>query len=133
MARVLQTQGALARGTFAVVVLLSLAILFAPGSDVPPSPPGVDKLVHGGLFLALALSGRWAGVRQTALAVLLPLYAAASELIQAIPALHRDASLGDWLADVVGVLLGLAIWAAIARRRPGAPDPSCAGAPGRET
>jgi VanZ family protein len=117
MTRALETHGALSRGTFAVVVLLSLAILFAPGSDVPPSPPGVDKLVHGGLFLALAVSGRWAGVRRGALAVLLPLYAAASELIQAIPALHRDASLGDWLADVVGALLGLALWTWAARRR----------------
>jgi hypothetical protein len=58
MTRVLQAHGALARGAFAVAVLASLAILFAPGSDVPPSPPGVDKLVHGGLFLALAVTGR---------------------------------------------------------------------------
>jgi VanZ family protein len=119
MSRVLETHGALSRGTFAVVVLLSVAILFAPGSDVPPSPPGVDKLVHAGLFLALAVSGRWAGVRRGALAVLLPLYAAASELIQAIPALHRDATLGDWLADVVGVLLGLLLWGLVGRRRAG--------------
>ena len=119
MTRVLQTHGALARGAFAVAVLASLAILFAPGSDVPPSPPGVDKLVHAGLFLALAVTGRWAGVRRGALAVLLPLYAAASELIQAIPALHRDATLGDWLADVVGALLGLLLWELAARRRTG--------------
>src|SRR3954471_14525080 len=116
MRRPLATRGALARGTFAVVVLVSLAILFAPGSDVPPSPPGVDKLVHGSLFLALAVSGSWAGIRSGVLAVLLPLYAAASELIQDIPALHRDATVGDWLADVVGVLLGLALWAVLNRR-----------------
>jgi VanZ family protein len=117
MTRVLQTHGALSRGTFAVVVLVSLAILFAPGSDVPPSPPGVDKLVHGGLFLALAVSGRWAGVRGQALAVLLPLYAAASELLQTIPALHRDGTLGDWLADVVGAGIGLLLWSLLGRRR----------------
>jgi hypothetical protein len=38
----LQVHGALARGAFAVAVLVSLAVLFAPASDVPPSPPGVD-------------------------------------------------------------------------------------------
>jgi VanZ family protein len=123
MARPFATHGALSRGTFAVVVVLSFAVLFAPGSDVPPSPPGVDKLVHGGLFLALAVSGRWAGIRRGVLAVLLPLYAAASELIQAVPALRRDATLGDWLADVVGVLLGLVLWtlvsARVTRRRVG--------------
>ncbi|MCU1613404.1 MAG: VanZ family protein [Frankiales bacterium] len=118
MARVLAAHAAIARGAFAVVVLLSFAILFAPGSDVPPSPAGVDKLVHGGLFLGLALTGRWAGMRRGVLAVLLPLYAAASELIQAIPALHRDATLADWLADVVGALVGLLVWELLERRPP---------------
>ena len=110
--------GALARGAFAVVVLVSLAVLFAPGRDVPPAPRGVDKLVHGGLFLALALTGSWAGMRRWALAVLLLLYAASSELIQTVPGLQRDGSIGDWLADAVGVLLGLLLWA-LPRRRAG--------------
>ena len=117
MQRLLEPRGTLSRGVFAVVVLASFVALFAPGSDVPPSPPGVDKLVHGGLFLALAFSGCWSGIRREVLAVVLPVYAAASELIQANPALHRDASVGDWLADVVGVLLGLLLWTLVARRR----------------
>jgi VanZ family protein len=54
-----------------------------------------------------------------ALAVVLLVYAAASELIQTIPALQRDGSIGDWLADAVGVLLGLLLWSVLARRRPG--------------
>jgi hypothetical protein len=116
MRRLLETLAALSRGVFAVVVLVSFAVLFAPGPDVPPAPYGVDKLVHGGLFLALAFTGCWAGIRRPVVAVLLPLYAAASELLQAIPALHRDATLGDWLADVVGVLLGLLAWTLVERR-----------------
>ena len=112
----LQSHAPLSRGAFAVVILLSFAVLFAPGSDVPPAPFGVDKLIHGGLFLALAFSGRWAGVRRRVLAVLLPLYAAASELIQSVPGLHRDATLGDWVADVVGVLVGLLLWALVTDR-----------------
>jgi VanZ family protein len=109
----------LSRAGFAAVVLVSLVVLFAPGRDVPPSPHEVDKLVHGGLFLALALTGSWAGVRRAALAVLLLLYAAASELLQTVPALQRDGSIGDWLADAAGVLLGLLLAAALARRRAG--------------
>jgi VanZ family protein len=31
--------------------------------------------------------------------------------------LERSASVFDWLADVVGILLGLALFAALARRR----------------
>ena len=48
----LREHGALARGAFAVAVLVSLAVLFAPPGDVPSSPPGVDKVVHAVLFRA---------------------------------------------------------------------------------
>jgi hypothetical protein len=110
--------GALARGVFAVVVLVSLAVLFAPASDVPTAPAGVDKVVHLTLFAALAASGRWAGVRARALAVLLLGYAAVSEVVQGLPALGRSMSLADWVADAVGVLVGLALWELAARRTP---------------
>jgi hypothetical protein len=112
----LQVHGALSRGAFAVAVLVSLAVLFAPASDVPASPPGVDKVVHGLLFLVLALTGRWAGIRQSLLGVALVGYAVVSELIQGLTALDRSMSVGDWLADVVGVVVGLALWTWVAGR-----------------
>ena len=111
--------GALARGAFAVAVLVSLAVLFAPASDVPSAPPGVDKVVHLLLFAALAGTGRWAGVRLRPLAVLLVVYAAVSELLQSLDVLSRSTSVADWLADVAGVLLGLLVWELLCgRRRP---------------
>jgi len=113
----LAPRGVLSRLAFAAVVLVSLVVLFAPGPDVPPSPHNVDKLVHGGVFLALAFCGAWAGIHRVGLAVGLLLYAGGSELIQTIPALQRDGSIADWLADAVGVLLGLLAWASIARTR----------------
>jgi hypothetical protein len=109
--------GALSRGVFAVAVLVSLAVLFAPGPAVPSAPAGVDKVVHVSLFAALALTGRWAGIRRGVLATLLPLYAAASELLQELPALQRDATLGDVVADVCGALGGLLLWGLVARVR----------------
>jgi membrane associated rhomboid family serine protease len=112
----LQVHGPLSRGAFAVAVLVSLAVLFAPASDVPAAPPGVDKVVHGLLFLALALTGRWAGIRQSLLGAALVGYAVVSELVQGLTPLDRSMSLGDWLADVVGVVTGLALWALILRR-----------------
>ncbi|WP_199582908.1 VanZ family protein [Blastococcus sp. TF02-09] len=114
----LAVHGALARGVFAVVVLVSLAVLFAPASDVPSAPAGVDKLVHLGLFAALAASGRWAGVGVRVLVVLLLGYAAVSEVVQGLSALDRSMSAGDWVADAFGVLLGLALWELGARRSP---------------
>jgi hypothetical protein len=112
----LQVHGAVSRGAFAVVVLVSLAVLFAPASDVPSAPPGVDKIVHGLLFLALAVSGRWAGIGEKVLGAALIGYAAVSELVQGLTPLARSATVGDWLADVVGVLAGLALCRLIARR-----------------
>ena len=109
--------GALARGVFAVAVLVSLAVLFAPPSDVPASPPGVDKVVHFSLFAVLALTGRWAGVRRGVLAVLLVVYAAGSEVLQGTDLVSRDASVADLLADSAGVLAGLLLWQLVATRR----------------
>ncbi|MBJ7452715.1 MAG: VanZ family protein [Blastococcus sp.] len=119
--RTTAVRGALARGVFAVVVLISLAVLFAPASDVPSAPAGVDKVVHLALFAALAASGRWAGVAARPLAVLLLGYAAVSEVVQGLPALGRSMSPADWVADAVGVLVGLVLWQ-LASRRSSAPS-----------
>ncbi|MBM7805430.1 VanZ family protein [Geodermatophilus bullaregiensis] len=112
----LQVHGTLSRGALAVTVLVSLAVLFAPGSDVPSAPPGVDKVVHLTLFLALVLAGRWAGVRPAPLVVLLLAYGAVSEVVQALAPLQRSGSVVDWLADAAGVVLGVAAWAVGERR-----------------
>jgi hypothetical protein len=118
MTGALQVHGVLSRAAFVVTVLVSLAVLFAPGADVPSAPPGVDKLVHGALFAVLALTGRWAGMPRSVLAGLLVLYGAVSEVLQGLPVLDRGSSVGDWVADVVGVLVGLLLWGDLARRRP---------------
>jgi VanZ family protein len=109
--------GALARGAFAVAVLVSLAVLFAPPSDVPSGPPGIDKVVHFSLFAVLALTGRWAGVRRGVLAVVLVMYGAGSELLQGTDLVDRDASVADLVADSAGVVGGLLLWQLIASRR----------------
>ncbi|WP_369141197.1 VanZ family protein [Modestobacter versicolor] len=116
MSSALREHGALARGAFAVAVLVSLAVLFAPPSDVPSGPAGVDKLVHATLFAVLAVTGRWAGVRNGVLAGLLVLYAAGSELLQGTDLVDRDASVGDLVADAAGVVAGLLLWRLLADR-----------------
>jgi hypothetical protein len=116
MRAALRVHGALSRWAFAVTVLVSLAVLFVPASGVPVAPPGVDKLVHVLLFAALAVTARWAGIGVRAVAGLLLGYAAASELLQALPVLGRSAELVDWLADAGGVLVGLAVWEGAGRR-----------------
>ena len=99
------------RVVFVAVVGVSLVVLFAPAGDVPSAPPGVDKVVHVVLFLALAATGRWAGFRPAVLLPALVVYAAGSEVLQGLSAIGRSASVLDWAADVLGVLAGLAVWA----------------------
>ena len=99
------------RAVFGAVVLVSLIVLFAPAGNVPSAPPGVDKVVHAVLFLALAATGRWAGLRAAVLLPALVAYAAGSEVLQGLAAIGRTASVADWVADAAGVLAGLALWA----------------------
>jgi hypothetical protein len=115
----LEVHGALARGAFAVAVLVSLAVLFAPAGSVPDAPPGVDKVVHASLFLTLAATGRWAGIRAVVLGAALVVYGAVSEVLQALTPLSRTGSVADLLADVAGVALGLGAWVVGERVRGG--------------
>ncbi len=79
-------------------------------------PLGADKLVHGGLYLILGLSLAW-GRRRTGSdvpALLLLLtgvgYGALDEWHQSfVPG--RFPSVGDWVADSAGVMLGLVLFA----------------------
>jgi VanZ family protein len=94
------------RALFGAVVLISLVVLFAPAPEVPAGPDGVDKIVHVGLFAALAASGRYAGVTARRLLPALVVYGALSELLQSVPVIARSTSLADWLADVAGLTAG---------------------------
>jgi hypothetical protein len=74
--------------------------------------PNFDKLVHWGIFLVFSVlwlrtsTSRWryAWVALGGLAV-----AAITEVVQLLPAIHRDASMADGLTDLIGVAIGLAI------------------------
>lgn len=82
----------------------------------PPSLPGVpsDKLQHVAAFATLGVLGAWAYVHASVLRLLagLSLFGALIELVQAIPALHRDSDVKDWIADTLacGLVLLLIRW-----------------------
>jgi len=100
--------------TIIVVILILIAVLL-PGSSLPHGPaiPGFDKLVHGGMFLALALAAgfdfRLAGARRLlgALAVV-SAFAALSEVSQLfVPGRSCDGY--DLLTDMLGFAVGLVL------------------------
>ena len=88
----------------------------------PPAIPGApnDKLQHVTAFAALALLGSFAypAAPLGRLLVRLSLFGALIELVQAIPSLHRDSDVWDWLADTIaaGAVLLLVGWARGIRR-----------------
>jgi len=102
---------------FALVLVVSLVVLFTPDSAVPVGPAGTDKVVHVALFAALTYTGVLAGLAWGPATVAMLGYAAVSEVVQALPDLGRSASVADWAADAVGVAVGLAAVFALRRTR----------------
>jgi VanZ family protein len=77
----------------------------------PPEVPGhpSDKVQHIAAFAALAVLGSFAYPRAALAKLLLwlSLFGAFIEVVQAIPALHRDSDVLDWLADTGAVTIVL--------------------------
>lgn len=94
----------------------------------PPPLPGEpgDKFQHVLAFAALGLLGMRAfpRLRHGYLLAALAAHGALIELVQAIPALHRDSDLKDWIADVAAVAAAIAIVRAIGLIRRGKAGPA---------
>lgn len=91
--------------TLMVTLTLTVAML-SPLNQPPPAPQWSDKIVHFIAFAALAFP-----LARTGRFGLLPVFIGACsfggviELIQ--PSFNRSADVKDWIADVVGVVLGI--------------------------
>ena len=93
--------------TLIVTTVLTAAMLW-PIHQPPPAPDGTDKFVHLVAFAALAFplarTGRF-GLLQVFIGA--SAFGGAIELIQ--PSFNRSADVNDWVADVVGVILGIGL------------------------
>jgi VanZ family protein len=94
----------LRRWAFWLCVLAVLTLALLPASTPMPST-GWDKSNHALAFGVMAVLGRWAYPRSTAVVLLCLL--AYGGLIEALQALTPDRSSewSDWLADIVGLAL----------------------------
>jgi VanZ family protein len=99
-----------------VRALFWAAAIFAFVMAVLPHPPEVpghpnDKVQHITAFAMLALLGSFAypATALIQLLIRLSLFGAAIEVVQAIPVLHRDSDVLDWMADTVAVAVVLLI------------------------
>ena len=95
-----------------VLWLTALAIYILavmPANEAPSL--GSDKLEHMAAFLTLAVLAGLALPRLSLLSIgaWLAFFGGGIEITQLIPALHRDASLYDWLADLCAIAGGLLV------------------------
>jgi len=94
--------GSLVRALFWAAALFALVMALLPH---PPQVPGnpSDKIQHAAAFVTLGVLGAFAYPRLSTLRLIvaLSLFGAFIEIAQAIPALHRDSDVFDWLTDTV--------------------------------
>ena len=106
------------RTAFWAAALLALVLALLPQ---PPQLPGApsDKIQHILAFLALGTLASFAypDTGPVRMGVGLSLFGALIEVMQAIPALHRDSDPVDWLADsaAAAVILIILRWPRIRR------------------
>jgi VanZ family protein len=109
------------------VLLFWSAVVFALVMASLPKPPPIplepsDKVLHIVAFVVLAALGVLAYPAMRLLTVFLGLclFGGLIELVQSVPGLNRDASLADWLADILAaaaVLLPVALFRHWRRRQ----------------
>lgn len=98
-----------ARAIFWAAVCFAFVMAIVPHPPELPGKPN-DKVQHIIAFAALAALGSFAYFSAPIrLLVGLSLFGALIEVVQAIPALHRDSDVLDWLADTAAVLVVLAL------------------------
>ncbi|MDG2405064.1 MAG: VanZ family protein [Paracoccaceae bacterium] len=92
--------------TLIVTIILTVVMLWPLGQPTP-TPGGTDKVVHFVAFAALAFP--LARTRRFGLLFVFigaSAFGGAIELIQ--PRFNRSSDVNDWLADIFGVMLGIA-------------------------
>ena len=107
-------------GLFLAALVLTLVMAWLPH---PPSVPGNpnDKVQHIAAFSCLSLLGAIAfpAFPLAQLGERLSFLGAIVEVVQAIPGLHRDCDIRDWIADTMAVILVLFVVGALRRSRTG--------------
>lgn len=112
--------GSPARAWLAVAAWMAVTVILStfPVDEIQPSVPDADKLGHAAVYgvLALLCARAWhrhgsaqAAAMERAMALVL-VFGALMEFVQGF--VGRDPSLGDWLADGAGALVGIGFWRA---------------------
>lgn len=105
---------------FWFVLFATSILMFVPGT--PPKNTGFmhwDKIQHALVFMLL-IKLAWAAYPHKKLlsAILLVIFGAIIEILQSALTTTRMGSTGDWIADIVGIMLGMSICALLLSNKP---------------
>lgn len=108
----------LSLAAFAAALLLTLLMAWLPHPPLVPWHED-DKLWHMLAFVTLSLLAGIAfpAVPLARIGERLSFLGAVIEIVQSIPALHRDCDIRDWIADTCAIAATLAIAAGLRRLR----------------
>lgn len=106
-------------------ILFVVALLGATILAVLPQPPQLptdrfgDKVNHVLAFATLAAlaAAGWPQASRWRVIERLSFLGALIEVLQSIPALHRDCDIRDWIADTLAVAVVIGLASLVARRR----------------
>lgn len=96
------------RPAYAFWILISVVttLLLMEHHNTVAGFPHMDKIIHAALFVMLTAFGYWAySTHRLWLYAGLITYGGATELLQGAFTMSRFASIYDWIADIVGILL----------------------------
>mgnify|MGYP003409265403 CR=1 FL=1 len=104
-------------GYWKSIVVLSaigyISLLREP-SIALPSVPGIDKWIHGVMYLILTLTLLWDSQQRPNLwwiaGVFSAIFGGFIEVLQELFFYPRTGDWMDWLADCIGVIIAIAVW-----------------------
>lgn len=107
------------RVMFLTTMALITDLALQPGYATPATLLGSDKLEHVAAFFVLAMLARlgWPTVNRLLLGGLLALYGLGIEYVQSMDFVGRTASSADFVADLVGIMLGFLVLRFLAPRK----------------
>lgn len=96
---------------FAISIIFTTFLMLIELAHSQGGWPYWDKVQHILVFMALAILGIAGFSKKVAwVCAGLMIYGAGIEYLQGILTISRLASVGDWLADIVGIMLATFIW-----------------------
>ena len=107
---------ALVRGAFWAAALFAFVMAVLPQ---PLELPASDKVQHMVAFFTITALGcaGYRGLSRIKLTLAMVAFGGVIELVQLVPVLHRSSQWSDWLADILAVLLALAVAHLVENRR----------------